>query len=188
MMLHDLEDENEQNDTADMMQPNSSGDDSIHQIRYNIDEMFHQLSHLVRSQDELLDAIQENPEDADFAEAFWENNAVVKNKKTQIQQLLAKIWNRDPVYFRKVDKLLSDLLPDSPPPEPENTTATPADQGIEHLAVTNRNTSSSYEQEQVTSIPSSESNSESVVHDPLTTAQQDRVIEGEVASSGGMYL
>lgn len=120
MLLHDLEDDQAASDLTDACQPNSSGDDSIHQLRYTIDEMFHQVTHLVRSQMELLDAIEENPDDVDFAEAFWENNGVIKNKKKKIQDLLAKLWNRDPVYFRKVDKMLTDLLPDTPPPE-ENT-------------------------------------------------------------------
>lgn len=121
MLLHDLEDEQAASDLSDACQPNSSGDDSIHQLRYTIDEMFHQVTHLVRSQMELLDAIEENPDDVDFAEAFWENNGVIKDKKKRIQDLLAKLWNRDPVYFRKVDKMLTDLLPDTPPPE-ESTT------------------------------------------------------------------
>lgn len=116
MLLHDLEDEEDEKsmrDVSDASQPNSSGEDSIHQIRYTIDEMFHQATHLIRSQMELLDAIQENPDDADFAEAFWENKEILQTKKRRIQDLLAKIWSRDPVYFRKVDKMLSELFPDS---------------------------------------------------------------------------
>lgn len=105
--------------------------DSIHQLRYTIDEMCHQLMHLIRSQGELLDAIHENPDDEDFAEAFWGNTEVVKKKKATIQGLLAKIWNRDPVYFRKVDKLLSELAPDTPPNEIETDNVDRTDDSLD---------------------------------------------------------
>lgn len=142
MLLHDLDDDVQVTEPTTLPESTDNGlDDNIHQLRYTIDEMFHQLTHLVRSQNELLEAIQENPTDKDFAEAYWENNVVIKNKRKRIEDLLAKLWNRDPVYFRKVDKLLSDLLPETP--ESEETEAinavipTQNDQQLDHPIISN---------------------------------------------------
>jgi glycogen debranching enzyme len=142
MLLHDLDDDVQVTEPTTFPESTDNGvDDNIHQLRYTIDEMFHQLTHLVRSQNELLEVIQENPTDEDFAEAYWENNVVIKNKRKRIEDLLAKLWNRDPVYFRKVDKLLSDLLPETP--ESEETEAinavipTQNDQQLDHPVISN---------------------------------------------------
>lgn len=74
---------------------------STHDIRSWIEELEHQLVHLERSQQELLDAIQDSPNDEDFAEAFWENTRVIASKKAKIDELIAGLEELDPVYYRE---------------------------------------------------------------------------------------
>lgn len=84
-----------------------------------------------------MEAIQENPDDEDFSDAFWENNEVIKMKKKRIQDLLAKIWDRDPIYFRKIDKLLQELLPDTPPENEKSCSENPEVQNSSDQNVAN---------------------------------------------------
>lgn len=77
---------------------------SNHQIRSMLEEMMHQLRHLERSQEELLDAIQACPPDEpdeDFALAFWENSQVIERRKARYEEMSEHLKKVDPAYRRE---------------------------------------------------------------------------------------
>lgn len=63
-----------------------------------IDEETHKLFHLNRSQNELKQALEETPDDADFRQAITENEAIIVDKEAKIIELQRQLEQCDPAY------------------------------------------------------------------------------------------
>jgi hypothetical protein len=69
-------------------------------LRAGIDEIQTQISHLERSNTELLEALQECPDDPDFRDAVAENTAVIARKRDKLAELEEQLYRVD-VAFRQ---------------------------------------------------------------------------------------
>lgn len=72
---------------------------SKYELRDLIDEITHQLCYLDKSQLELLSALQEDPNDIDFKQAYHENKQVILRKKEAIIKLKEKLMELDIAYY-----------------------------------------------------------------------------------------
>jgi hypothetical protein len=61
--------------------------------------MTHQVGHLKRSQQELLSALREEPDDVDFKTAYQENILVIVKKQRTIGEFKAHLKTIDVAYF-----------------------------------------------------------------------------------------
>jgi ATP-dependent Lon protease len=77
-------------------------------IRIEIDSHLHQLEHLLRSQHEIKEALNSNPSDSDFSDAFAENISIMKNKVSKVIELTG-ILERIDSSFRLEQKKLDFL-------------------------------------------------------------------------------
>jgi hypothetical protein len=69
------------------------------ELRDIIDAMTHQVGHLKRSQQELLSALREEPNDVDFKTAYQENILVIVKKQRTIGEFKAHLKTIDIAYF-----------------------------------------------------------------------------------------
>eukprot|EP01041_Mallomonas_annulata_P004540 gene4540-9007_t len=83
------------------------------EIRAMIEEVLNQLQHLQRSQHEISQALQEDPRDTDFLEAYMENENVIKRKIEKIEELEDFLEKVDPA-FREERKAIRQGLANSP--------------------------------------------------------------------------
>jgi hypothetical protein len=74
---------------------------SIPEIRDVVAEFKHHIFHLERSQNELAAALDEDPEDRDFAFAYFENKETIALKHESIAKLEAKLKDVDVAYCRE---------------------------------------------------------------------------------------
>lgn len=71
---------------------------SISELRDLIDETAHQVGHLTRSQQELATALNEDPTDSDFLLAIQENEAIIEDKKANIERWTSILRQKDPAF------------------------------------------------------------------------------------------
>lgn len=72
---------------------------SLGQVRDMLEEIRHSFQHLTRSQEDLLDALQEEA-DEDLAQAYWENIEVLEKKKAQMDLINKYLEENDFTYLR----------------------------------------------------------------------------------------
>lgn len=72
---------------------------TLGQVRDMLDEIKHSFKHLERSQEELLDALQQEA-DEDLAQAYWENIEVLEKKKAQMEKISKYLEENDFAYVR----------------------------------------------------------------------------------------
>ena len=68
------------------------------ELRSLVEEQMHQIKHLQRSQLELLAALAETPGDADFLDAFTDNERVLISKNEKVERLKAALRRKDPSF------------------------------------------------------------------------------------------
>lgn len=71
------------------------------EIRDVIREYQHHIFHLERSQGELKEAIEEDPDDRDFMFAYLENQETIALKKESIKKLEKKLEEVDPAHCQE---------------------------------------------------------------------------------------
>jgi len=85
---------------------------SAPELRDLIDQITHQLSHLQRSQLELLRALEEDPSDVDCRAAHEENTVVIERKERAIRVMQEHLKSIDMAYYTETYMEGSD---DHPP-------------------------------------------------------------------------
>eukprot|EP00128_Syssomonas_multiformis_P005352 Colp12_sorted_trinity150504_noHs@1304 len=98
-------------------------DISKFELRDIIDAMSHQVEHLEKSQIELRAALDEDPADTDFSEAYNENIISLEKKKRTIAEFKAYLKEIDFAYYLEHyrNALLADAAPPAQPPVSEDT-------------------------------------------------------------------
>jgi hypothetical protein len=85
-----------------------------HEIRWLLDEVSHQITHLLRSQGELEKALLDDPSDEDFRQAFEENVITLQRKHARVVELKELLKKCD-VAFRmdaaNEDRIISTIPP-----------------------------------------------------------------------------
>jgi hypothetical protein len=99
-------------------------DISKFELRDIIDAMTHQLGHLKRSQQELLSALREEPDDVDFKTAYQENIMVIVKKQRTIGEFKAHLKTIDIVYYMEHYADTTDVAEVLPAPQPGSTAQT----------------------------------------------------------------
>jgi hypothetical protein len=79
------------------------------QIRDDIDELVHQMEFLQKSQIEIKNFLQTNPEDDDFIVAFEENKTSLNKRYEKLLKLNKKLQNIDPTYRSNGKNLIENI-------------------------------------------------------------------------------
>lgn len=77
-------------------------------LRAALEEQVNRVNHLERSQVELLEALEECPDDDDFIQAIRENEILLKTKRSEIFELEKHLKRKDPAY--KLSELPNSTL------------------------------------------------------------------------------
>ena len=89
-------------------------DISKFELRDIIDAISHQVEHLEKSQVELLAALEEDPTDKDFSEAYNENIVTLEKKEQTIVEFKTYLKEIDFAYY--LEHYRNALLADATPP------------------------------------------------------------------------
>ncbi len=69
----------------------------LSELKYIFDEIQSQLSHLIRSQQEIQNFIEEGPEDVDLVSAYNENKEVIYRKYVKLNEISSLMKEIDPL-------------------------------------------------------------------------------------------
>jgi hypothetical protein len=72
------------------------------EIRDIIDEYNNQIFHLERSQIELVEALKEDPEEAEFKLAYEENQEVIQNRTALVEVMIKYLEETDPTFDKSM--------------------------------------------------------------------------------------
>ena len=81
------------------------------ELRDMITALTHQVGHLERSQVELMQALREDPNDADFKAAYLENISAISKRKSTIREFKAHLKDIDIAYYLEHYKEVDEISP-----------------------------------------------------------------------------